>query len=222
MDNHHELTAGYALDALDPQEREQYETHLATCERCREELASFWAVSGALAHAAAGPVPPPALRERILAEARSERPNVVPLRPRFAVPVLASVAAAAAVTAIAVGLWAAGLSRDLDAAKGELAVLGDPDAEVFESASGEASLVVTPEGDAALIVRRLAPAPDGKDYQIWVFENGVPQDAGLFERPGVAPLTRQVEPGQMIAITLEPDGGLDAPTGAPVFTASTA
>ena len=222
MDDHHELTAGYALDALDPQERERYETHLATCESCREELASFWAVSGALAHAAAGPVPAPDLRERILAEARSERPNVVPLRPRFAVPALASVAAIAAVTAIAVGIWAAGLSRDLDTAKGELAVLGDPDAEVFESASGEASLVVTPEGDAALIVRQLPPAPDGKDYQIWVFENGVPQDAGLFERPGVAPLTRQIEPGQMIAITLEPDGGVDAPTGAPVFTASTA
>ena len=29
MDDHHELTAGYALDALDPQERERYEAHLA-------------------------------------------------------------------------------------------------------------------------------------------------------------------------------------------------
>jgi len=31
----HELTAGYALDALDPDERRAYEAHLAGCERCR-------------------------------------------------------------------------------------------------------------------------------------------------------------------------------------------
>ena len=101
MDDHHELTAAYALDALEPSERERYETHLATCEGCRVELASFWEVSGALAHAAGGPAPPPVLRERILAQARSERPNVVPLRPRFTLPLLSSAAAVAAVAAIA-------------------------------------------------------------------------------------------------------------------------
>ena len=68
----------------------------------------------------------------------------------------------------------------------------------------------------------LAPAPAGKDYQIWVFENGVPKSAGLFERPGVTRLTRPVEPGQTVAVTVEPDGGLDAPSGAPLFTASSA
>ena len=71
-------------------------------------------------------------------------------------------------------------------------------------------------------MRQLPLAPEGKDYEIWVFEDGVPQRAGLFEGPGVATLTRPVEPGQMIAVTLEPDGGLDAPSGAPVFTASSA
>ena len=50
----------------------------------------------------------------------------------------------------------------------------------------------------------------------------MPQRAGLFERPGVALLTRPVEPGQMVAVTLEHDGGVDAPTGAPLFTASSA
>ena len=53
----------------------------------------------------------------------------------------------------------------------------------------------------ALVVRRLAPAPRGKDYEIWVFENGVPQRAGLFERPGVAMLSRRVARGQTIAVT---------------------
>jgi anti-sigma-K factor RskA len=218
----HELTAGYALDALDPEEQERYEAHLATCEPCRDELQGFWQVSASLARAAGGPQPPAALRNRILEQARSERPNVVPLRRRFALPVLASAAAVAAVAAIATGIWAVGLSRDLNNANDEIRVLGDPNAQVFETAKGEANLVVTPSGEAALVVRMLAPAPAGKDYQIWVFENGVPKSAGLFERPGVARLTRPVEPGQTVAVTVEPDGGLDAPSGAPLFTASSA
>jgi len=216
----HELTAGYALDALDPAERESFEEHLSSCERCREELQGFWQVSGALAHAAGGPMPAPALRDRILEQARNERSNVVPLRRRFTLPALSSAAAVAAVAAIGIGIWAVGLSRELDDARNENAVLGDPNAQVFQSANGEANLVVTPTGKAALVVRRLAPAPEGKDYEIWVFENGVPQRAGLFERPGVALLTRPVERGQMVAVTLEPDGGVDAPTGAPLLTAS--
>ena len=222
MDDHRELTAAYALDALDARERERYEAHLATCEECREELASFWAVSGSLAHAAGGPAPPPALRERILQQARSERPNVIPFRRRFALTPAAGIAAVAAMLALGLGIWGTSVSRELDDRKGELAVLGDPNAQVFETANGEANLVVTPTGAAALVVRRLAPAPEGKDYEIWVFENGVPQRAGLFERPGIAVLDRRVRPGQMVAVTVEPDGGLDAPTGAPIFTASTA
>jgi anti-sigma-K factor RskA len=222
MDDHRELTAAYALDALDERERERYEAHLATCEECREELASFWAVSGALAQAAGGPTPPPALRGRILEQARSERPNVVPLRRRFALTPAAGIAAIAAMAALGLGIWGTSLSRELDDRKDELAVLGDPNAQIFETADGEANLVVTPSGAAALVVRRVAPAPEGKDYEIWVFEQGVPRRAGLFERPGVAVLDRRVAPGQMVAVTIEPDGGVDAPTGAPIFTASTA
>jgi anti-sigma-K factor RskA len=215
----HDLTAGYALDALDEDERAHYEEHLASCESCREELQGFWEVSGALGRAAGGPMPPASLRERILEQARSERPNVVPLRRRIATPVLASAAAVAAVVAVALGVWSLGVSNDLDDAKDALAVLSDPNARVQTTAEGEANLVVTPTGRAALVVRMLAPAPRGKDYEIWVFENGVPKPAGLFERPGVAMLSRRVAPGQTVAVTLEPDGGVDAPTGDAIFSA---
>jgi anti-sigma-K factor RskA len=218
----HDLTAGYALDALDPDERARYEEHLASCERCRDELQGFWQVAGALGRAAGGPTPPASLRERILEQARDERPNVVPLRRRVGMPVLASAAAVAAVVAVALGIWSLGLSRDLDDANSMLAVLSDPNARVHETADGEANLVVTPSGRAALVVRMLAPAPEGKDYEIWVFEDGVPQRAGLFQQPGVTMLTRRVEPGQTVAVTLEPDGGVDAPTSDPLFTAVSA
>jgi anti-sigma factor RsiW len=126
----HELTAGYALDALDPEEQERYEAHLATCEPCRDELQGFWQVSAALGRAAGGLQPPASLRGRILEQAHSERPKVVPLRRRFTLPVLLPAAVAAA-AAIAIGIWAVGLSRELDDAKHKVALLG-PNAQVFE------------------------------------------------------------------------------------------
>jgi len=215
----HELTAGYALDALEPAERGRYEEHLSSCERCREELERFWSVSGALARAAGGPPPPASLRERILAQARSERPSVVPLRRRAALPALSALAAAAAGVAIGIGFWAASVSGDLDDAREALAVLGDPGARAFPTEGGEARLVVTPAGDAALVVRTLPAAPEGKDYEIWVFEDDVPRPAGLFDEPGVALLSRPVASGQTVAVTLEREGGVDAPTGQPLFTA---
>ena len=60
----HDLTAAYALDALDPQERREYEAHLARCERCRDELASLSDTATSLAYAVdpASPRPAPARR----------------------------------------------------------------------------------------------------------------------------------------------------------------
>lgn len=220
MDDVHELTAGYALNALAASDHARFEDHLATCERCREELQEFSHVAAALAYAADGPAPPASLRERILEQARGERPNVVPLRRRLVLPLVSSAAAVAAVAALAFGLWASSLSSDLDDVRGKVALLADPDARTYDSENGEASLVVTPSGEAALLVRRLAPAPEGKDYEIWVFEGQTPRPAGLFESPGIALLSRRVEPGQRVAVTLEPDGGVAAPTGAPLFTAA--
>src|SRR5260221_1109718 len=75
----HELTAAYALDALDPEERETYEAHLAQCARCREELASLGETATALAFGVTSPAPPERLRDQILAAAAAERENIVPL-----------------------------------------------------------------------------------------------------------------------------------------------
>ncbi|MEJ7793204.1 MAG: anti-sigma factor [Gaiellaceae bacterium] len=216
----HELTAAYALDALDASERGSYEAHLASCEGCREELQGFRKVTGSLARAAGGSRPPAGLRDRILEQARSERPNVVPLRRRFAVPVLSSAAAVAAVAALALGLWGASVSGELDDAKEITSVLGHPSARTYDTETGEASLVVTPTGRAVLVVRNLAAAPEGKDYEIWVAEGRVMHRAGIFEKPGAAALTRRVAPGQSVAVTLERDGGVDVPTSDPLFITS--
>ncbi len=78
----HDLTAGYALDALSADERAAYESHLRECDECRAELASLDETVGILAHATEGPTPPAGLRDRIVAAARAEPPKVVALRSR--------------------------------------------------------------------------------------------------------------------------------------------
>ena len=220
----HDLTAGYALDALDARERAEYEQHLATCEQCREDLARMQDTVGSLAYAVESPAPPAELRERILTEAGAERGNVVPFRPRRRLTyALGAVAAAAAVVALAVGLWASSISNDLDQERSVVSILADPNARQVPMEGGDGRVVVTESGDAALVAS-VAGAPPGKTYEVWVFEGATPRRAGTFEGEAahdVVRLTRPVPPGAKVAVTVEPDGGVDAPTSPPVMSATT-
>jgi anti-sigma-K factor RskA len=227
----HELTAGYALHALDPDERRAYEQHLPGCERCREQLASLGAVTDALAAAVAGPTPGPGLRERILADAREEPQNVVPLhrhrtRPQRA---LAATTAVAALLAIAFGTWAAVLHSRLDHARNDLAgqraslaVISNPNARQITLQTGRGKLIVAPDGSDVLIVNRITPAPPHKTYEIWVIpktHRKTPIPAGLF--PGgnqsIVALSQHVRPGDIVAVTLEHTGGVSTPTTQPII-----
>jgi anti-sigma factor RsiW len=219
----HELTAGYALDALDPAEREAFEAHLEGCEPCRQELASFWEVTGGLAVAADGPAPSPALRERILDAARAEQQNVVPISSRRRVsPVLASVTAIAAAVAIGLGIYAVSLNNDLDSTRAALTaqenaatVLADPDATTVALQSGSGRLVVAGDGDAVLVLDDLEAAPAGKTYQAWVVEGTTPVPAGTFaaeDGQAVVPIPQSVPDGAVVAVTVEESGGATSPT----------
>lgn len=217
----HDLTPAYALDALDAHEEERYVEHLATCERCREELAVLRDPVAALAYGVESPAPPPALRERILEAARSERSTVVPIRRRLPAA-LGAAAAVAATVAIALGLWAASVSDDLDRERSVVAILADPQAKSIPLEGADGRVVVTDSGEAALVVSGLDPAPEGKTYEIWVAEDGRMLPAGVFDanhERDVVRLTRPVPPGGGVAVTVEDEGGTDAPTGDPIFTA---
>jgi anti-sigma-K factor RskA len=223
----HDLTAAYALDALDPEDAREYETHLARCERCRDELASLSEAAGALAYATEAPPPPPELRARILQQARRERSNVVPLRPRWVVPVAAA-AAVAAVAAVVLGIWAASLSSKLDGRTEALndqqritAVLSDPGSRRNAFADDRGTLVVSPSGDAVLVMNRLAPARPGRTYEAWIARGGSPEPAGTFDGGGdvsVVLLARRVPQDAAVLLTVERDGGADAPTSQPFLT----
>ena len=218
----HDLTAAYALDALDPDERREYEAHLARCERCRDELASLSDTATSLAYGVEAPVPPPQLRARILERAREDRANVVPLRPRWAVP--AAVTAVAAVAAvIALAIWASSLSSKVDRlqARGNkaerlTAVLSAPGARHITIPS-RGTLVVTPSGSGALILRNLHAASNGKVYEAWVATGGAPKPAGTFEATGpltAVPLDQAVPSGATVMVTQEKHP-VEAPTTTP-------
>ena len=222
----HELSAAYALDALDPAEEREFEQHLRTCERCREDVASFEAAAAALAFGVESPEPPPALRGRILERVQSERAVVAPFkRRRVSFGVVSGLAAAAAVVAIGLGIWAVSLSNDLDATREVNRVLADPGARTIELQGADGRLVVSPEGDAALVVRNLDPAPQGQTYQAWVIEGkAAPKPAGLFngdDRNDLLLLDQDVPANAVVAVTVEPEGGVDAPTTQPIFSAQT-
>jgi anti-sigma factor RsiW len=224
----HELTAGFALDALEPEERDAYEAHLPDCERCREELASFLETTEALAVAATGPTPAPELRTRILAAARAEPQVVVPLdtRRRRAVPVLAAATAVAAIVAVALGIWAVHLSNHLDATRSALerqrstaAVLADPSSRAIALETGEGRLVVDADGRAVLVLDGLGVAPAGKTYETWIVERGTARAAGIFAggtHVDVVGVDGVVGRGDVVAVTVESAGGASKPTSSPI------
>ena len=227
----HELVAGYALDALDDEDKAAFERHLATCTHCAGELASFRETAASLAYALDAPPPPTELRGRILDAARAERSNVVPLRRRFALPALGGLAAAAAVAAVALGVWNLTLSRELDdertareATERALALVADPDAERTALAGATGSLVVASDGTAALVICDLREPPAGKTYEAWVIADRRPRAAGIFGGDGgcsAVPLDRPVPAGATVAVTVE-EGRVERPSGEPLFSAERA
>jgi anti-sigma-K factor RskA len=225
--NLHELVAAYALDALDDDDREAFEQHLGSCQRCADELAGLRETAAALAYATPSAPPPPELRDRILESARAERPNVVPLRPRWVTPALGAATAVAALVALGLGIWGVSISHSLDderAARKQteqtIASIADADAVRRALSGAQGSLVVSQSGKASLVVCSLGKAPAGKTYEAWVIAGGTPVRAATFEGGrvcSVVPLTHMVSPDATVAVTVEQDGGVDKPTSTPII-----
>ena len=214
-DDLHTLSAPYALDALTPAERAEFEEHLRTCERCQAELAGLQGTAASLAFAVEGPAPPAALRAAILDAARAERPNVVPLRPRRNVTyVAAALAAAASVAAVAFGVWAASLHNSLSDSRAAVRVLGDPASRHLPVGGSRGALVVAPSGQAVLAVS-LPKLPSGKTYEAWIASPSVKR-AGQFDGSAFT-LPRHVSRGEQVMVTVERYGGVDAPTSKPLL-----
>ncbi len=231
-----ELTAPYALGVLDPQERTGFEAHLAECAACRSEVQSFRDVAVLLADSAPPAAPAPALRERILREARQVRPIASPRS-----PLVLWVAAAASV---ALALLAGNAYRTERAARRELE---QAVARTRDSLAAEQQLVqilLAPDVNTAVLTAKgrppaarlfwnpsrrrvviavfdLPPAPAGRIYQLWAIAAGKPVSLGVFNtRPdGRVTAAMDVPPDlaafQVTAVTEEPAGGSPQPTQQP-------
>jgi anti-sigma-K factor RskA len=233
---HEELkanAAGYVLGSLDAEERRAFASHLAECEECAEEVASLRPVAGALATAVPQVTPRAALRARVLSGEGAgvkTRPYTVHNRSRAALVWLPL--AAAIVIAVGAGVYAVRLQRQVgelqarfDQAQATTAVLAAPDLARIDLQGQQ----VAPDARARALWSRsrglvftaanLPPAPAGKAYQVWVVTAQAPISAGLLAPDPSGAGTQfymtpaDIAPPVAVAVTLEPAGGVAAPTG---------
>ena len=219
----------FALGALADDERRSVAAHIADCDACQRELAELEAALYEAAALGAVKIDPPRdLRTRVVLRHRGARvvgagrwqerflgflgrpvPLAVPLVIVALLLVSFGVIGATRAQADAYSRALAGV------ADGRVVALapqeGNPDAR--------AAVVIPTQGRPYLIVRLPAP-PSGKAWEAWVLKQGAgPIAAGTSDAGGVFTLVLAApyEPGDGVAITLEPFVGSTQPTTAPVL-----
>jgi anti-sigma-K factor RskA len=251
------LAAPYVLGALDVNERRAFESHLASCPACTEEVRSLSRVTAALTRTVPQVTPRSELRARVLTAATgvtavtTAPPSTASPR-GFASEWLPLAAAVLIAAGLGVYAWqlqqrVATLEGRLDAAE-QRAVLADrttADARrAVDDAQTSLAVLAAPDlvridlagqgpGSAArgralwsrnrgmvFTAANLPPPPAGRVYQVWVVTAQAPVSAGLLspDASGGATVYFQtpsdIPAPVAIAVTLEPAGGVPAPTGA--------
>lgn len=226
------LLGAYALDAVEPDERELVEAHLAHCDRCRAEVADHREVAAALAGSDSAP---DGLWDRI-AESLSDAPpsEVVPLdrmRPaararrgggRGRLGVFGAVAAAVVVV-VAMGGAAftiAEQDQEIDDIADQLEQAQSPEgmrvAEMVDESGGTTVSAVVDGEHGYLFADGLEPLDAGWTYQLWGASDGRMRSLGLLGgEPSLE--TFEVQEGvTTLAITREESPGATEPTTEPL------
>ncbi len=235
MSDIHALSGAYAVDALDDDERVEFEEHLAVCAECRAEVASF-RETGALIAETEAVEPPASLRAGVLVRDQPDPP--APARDdarrrsgssrsvrravrRRLLPQLLAAAAAVVLLAAGAVLWHPWQQHDgTDLAT---QILNAPDAmrvtENLPGGQGELTLVRSASLKRAVMIGDHVPAAgSGKTYQMWYQQPGQPMvSAGLMtdtDEPTV--LSGDAATAVAAAVSVEPAGGSKEPTTKPV------
>lgn len=221
----HWLAGAYVLDALPADEERAFERHLETCEVCRLEVEELGETVARLGLAAAA-APPAGMRTEVLGRAAAQRqrsprsatrPSLGRPRSRVLAPLAAAAAASAVTFALADLREPAGLGRD-PAVSAVLAAEDVRTVQIDAPGSVRASVHHSPlDGRAVLVVDDLDPLPGGQVYEVWSYRDGTPQPVGYLTQDGdgtaAVALPPAVEDGDSVAVTVEPEGGSQAPTG---------
>ena len=232
-----ELKDAYVLGALPDREQRELEEYLAAHPERQAEIDELSGVASLLALSPTEQEPPPELRRSIMdvVEAEAQRPPARS-RPRlagigefFSIRNLAL--GAAALLVIGLIVWNMLLQEQVGDLQGEVARLQESQESQMVALAGtgaaqqaKVELMIVDDHKPVLMAEGMPRAPENKTYQIWVIEGDVPQPSGLFE-PNKAKATvavvvnKPLDEGDVIAITIEPDGGSQQPTTDPMLSA---
>ena len=248
-----ELAAGSVLGGLAAGEQAELARHLAEgCPACEELLRDLRGAATAMASGVPPVTPAPRVRQSILAALGPAR---LPAARPVSATAWRAFAAAAALLLVAVGLddarerrqgeemrsQSAALAGRLQSAESALAervlrarVLESDDVQMMllggkgPQPDARARVFWSPRAKRGILVAsNLAALPTDRQYELWVFLEGKPVNAGVFD---VDPSGRALfestdfpEPGaQNFAVTIEPRGGLPAPSGPVVLVGAPA
>jgi len=234
----HTLVGAYVLDAVDDIERAAFDRHLRECDSCREEVDELGATVARLADGAWS-VPPPRLRDNVLAEIANVR-QVSPVSPAGPVAAKRTVrsarwmrltaVAAAAVAAVGTGttvytIQDHRIDRERSAAEaaraGEArvrAILAAPDLVVTREpleGGGQVSVASSKLHDAGVIVLDAdAPASRGRVYQLWTIRSGtaVPEGSMSVGQTAIVQIVDGLPEASAVGVTAEPAPGATKPT----------
>lgn len=243
-ERHEELVALAALGPLSGEEGAEYARLLEEgCSECERLVPELSLAATALAASAPRLEPRPGLRDEILASIGPSRPSA-----RRSSPVAAWAFAAAAALLFAIVLYDdARLRREREELRSQNSALAgrlessrtelsrrDLRARVLESddvrmlfLGGQGpqpkarGRVFWSEGAkrGVLVAGNLAPLPPDRQYQLWVFVEGKPVDAGVFDADAEGRALfeskdlAQIRSAENFAVTVEPRGGLSQPSG---------
>jgi anti-sigma-K factor RskA len=224
-DDMHVLAAAYTLDAIDDDERREFESHLDSCSECRMEVSEFYDTVGLLG-AASAEQPPSGMRTAVLervSQTRQVPPRVTGSEPVSLVSRLRRststwVAAAAALIAVAAGGYAWHEHQSYDSYRSSQTqvetVLAAPDARTEHAAAkggGKMTVVRSSTARKAVIIPSDMPAlTSGRVYQLWVISKGVPLPRSVLS--GKPQLVNDVRASDSIAVSIESHPGATKPT----------
>lgn len=218
----HTLSGAYAIDALSPEEADEFRKHLDACPACRQEVRELQDAAARMG-ASETLAPPAELKPRVLtaADRQPQLPPVVRRPDRSAgrapswMPRILS--AAAAVVLVVVGTFAISQLQQPSEVE-RVFEAGDAEVVRLSTANGGEIRVAMSEslGEMAVDTDELPELGEDRVYQLWAIADGQPQSAGLLEDPDEGAAMELPEPGALVAVTVEPAGGSEQPTTEPI------